>query len=209
MERRQFLKAAVAAAAVVTPSLAAASKKAETTTTTSVYSTTTLRSSPSPRPPHKFSDPQFIGKHFIVDDEPPCEACIQSHPVTPHDLMVTSDEIAFDLLGLPEEEKDKALKELKDNCAVLHSLVIHKMGELRQFHIFKTGRQVPKSTSLPNVVIQHSRQEGKTDPELLHAMLSKHAYSDQQLQVKFDRIVLPRFTKEAQERLAKRARPLF
>ncbi len=163
MQRRQFLKAAVAAAAVVTPSVVAA-KKIDSTTTPPRWDIKIKRNLEEIGKEYQFSYPKFIGKHYIVEDEP-CEACISSDPVTPHDLMVTSDEIAFDLLGLPEKEKDKALKELKANCAVLHSLVIHKMGELQQFYILKTG----------------------TSP------------------VEFDRIVLPKFTEEAQAHFV----PLF
>lgn len=53
-------------------------------------------------------------------------------PVTPNDLMATADQLAQELLGLPEGVKDSELRKLKQYNEVLHSLVRAKMDAIRQ-----------------------------------------------------------------------------
>lgn len=53
-------------------------------------------------------------------------------PVTPQDMEATADQLAMDLLGLPESVKDSELRKLKMHNPVLHSVVRAKMDEKRQ-----------------------------------------------------------------------------
>jgi len=53
-------------------------------------------------------------------------------PVTPEDLMTTADQLANELLGLPEGIKDSELRRLKQYNEPLHSLVKEKMNAMRQ-----------------------------------------------------------------------------
>lgn len=53
-------------------------------------------------------------------------------PVTPNDLLATANDIAQELLGLPEGVKDSELRKLKQYNEVLHSLVRAKMDQTRQ-----------------------------------------------------------------------------
>ncbi len=52
-------------------------------------------------------------------------------PVTPTDLMATADQLAQELLGMPEGQKDSELRKLKQTHPVLHGMVKEKMQDMR------------------------------------------------------------------------------
>ena len=53
-------------------------------------------------------------------------------PITPNDLMAAAEQLANEMLGLPESVKDSELRKLKQYNEVLHSLVRAKMDQQRQ-----------------------------------------------------------------------------
>lgn len=53
-------------------------------------------------------------------------------PITPNDLEAAADQLAQELLGLPESIKDSELRKLKQFNPILHSRVKAKMDEQRQ-----------------------------------------------------------------------------
>jgi len=55
----------------------------------------------------------------------------QNTPVTPNDLQAAADQLANELLGLPESVKDSQLRQLKQYNPTLHSLVRSKLDEKR------------------------------------------------------------------------------
>jgi hypothetical protein len=55
----------------------------------------------------------------------------QNTPVTPNDLQAAADQLANELLGLPESVKDSQLRQLKQFNPTLHSLVRSKLDEKR------------------------------------------------------------------------------
>jgi hypothetical protein len=52
--------------------------------------------------------------------------------VTPNDLEAAAEQLAQELLGLPESVKDSELRKLKQFNPILHSRVRAKMDEQRQ-----------------------------------------------------------------------------
>lgn len=53
-------------------------------------------------------------------------------PITPNDLQAAAEQLAQQLLGLPEGQKDSQLRELKQYNPTLHALVREKMDDIRQ-----------------------------------------------------------------------------
>lgn len=53
-------------------------------------------------------------------------------PVTPQDQMAAADQLAQELLGLPEGVKDGQLRQLKQYNEPLHALVLQKMNSRRR-----------------------------------------------------------------------------
>jgi len=53
-------------------------------------------------------------------------------PITPEDMMATADQLASELLGLPEGVKDSELRKLKQYNEALHSMVRARMDSKRQ-----------------------------------------------------------------------------
>ena len=53
-------------------------------------------------------------------------------PITPNDLQAAAEQLAQQLLGLPEGTKDSQLRELKQYNPTLHALVREKMDDIRQ-----------------------------------------------------------------------------
>lgn len=53
-------------------------------------------------------------------------------PVTPNDLQIAANDLAQQLLGLPESVKDSELRKLKQFNPTLHSIVSAKLSEIRQ-----------------------------------------------------------------------------
>lgn len=53
-------------------------------------------------------------------------------PVTPNDLQASAEQLANELLGLPESQKDSQLRQLKQFNPTLHALVRQKMDEIRR-----------------------------------------------------------------------------
>ena len=66
----------------------------------------------------------------------PVSAYIQSMgpnaPITPNDLQAAAEQLANELLGLPEGVKDSELRKLKQFNPTLHSIVRAKIDEKRQ-----------------------------------------------------------------------------
>jgi hypothetical protein len=52
--------------------------------------------------------------------------------ITPNDLQSTAEQLAQELLGIPESIKDSELRKLKQNNATLHSITRTKLDEARQ-----------------------------------------------------------------------------
>ena len=52
--------------------------------------------------------------------------------VTPNDLQTAAEQLANELLGLPESVKDSELRKLKQFNPTLHSIVRAKMDDMRQ-----------------------------------------------------------------------------
>lgn len=52
-------------------------------------------------------------------------------PVTPNDLQAAAEQLANELLGLPEGQKDSELRKLKQFNPTLHAIVRQKMDEIR------------------------------------------------------------------------------
>jgi hypothetical protein len=52
--------------------------------------------------------------------------------ITPNDLQSTAEQLAQELLGIPESIKDSELRKLKQNNATLHSVTRTKLDEARQ-----------------------------------------------------------------------------
>ena len=52
--------------------------------------------------------------------------------VTPEDLMQQAEQIAMQMLGMPYELRRSELLKIKKSNETLHSLVIAKMGQVRQ-----------------------------------------------------------------------------
>jgi hypothetical protein len=63
-------------------------------------------------------------------------------PITPNDMMATADQLANELLGLPEGVKDSELRRLKQYNEALHSLVRAKMDATRQRARTQGGAQM-------------------------------------------------------------------
>lgn len=63
-------------------------------------------------------------------------------PVSPQDMLATAEQLANELLGLPESVKDSQLRMLKQSNEVLHSLVKAKMDQLRNKAKTQGGAQV-------------------------------------------------------------------
>jgi len=55
-----------------------------------------------------------------------------STPISPEDMMAVADQLANELLGLPEGQKDSELRKLKQSNEVLHSLVRGRMDQIRR-----------------------------------------------------------------------------
>ena len=53
-------------------------------------------------------------------------------PVTPNDLQASAEQLAQQLLGLPEGQKDSELRKLKQHNPTLHALTRQKMDDIRQ-----------------------------------------------------------------------------
>ena len=53
-------------------------------------------------------------------------------PVTPNDLQASAEQLAQQLLGLPEGQKDSELRKLKQHNPTLHALTKQKMDDIRQ-----------------------------------------------------------------------------
>ncbi len=53
-------------------------------------------------------------------------------PITPNDLQAAAEQLANELLGLPEGVKDSELRKLKQFNPTLHSIVRAKMDDMRQ-----------------------------------------------------------------------------
>ena len=53
-------------------------------------------------------------------------------PVTPEDLMTTAEQLATELLGMPEGVKDSELRKLSQYNTVLHSIVKEIMTKQRR-----------------------------------------------------------------------------
>ena len=53
-------------------------------------------------------------------------------PVTPNDLQAAAEQLANELLGIPEGQKDSQLRELKQFNPTLHAIVRQKMDEIRR-----------------------------------------------------------------------------
>jgi hypothetical protein len=53
-------------------------------------------------------------------------------PITPNDLQAAAEQLANELLGLPESVKDSELRKLKQFNPTLHSIVKAKMDDMRQ-----------------------------------------------------------------------------
>lgn len=53
-------------------------------------------------------------------------------PITPNDLQAAAEQLANELLGLPESVKDSELRKLKQFNPTLHSIVRAKMDDMRQ-----------------------------------------------------------------------------
>jgi hypothetical protein len=63
-------------------------------------------------------------------------------PISPNDMMATADQLANELLGLPESAKDSELRKLKQYNEALHSVVRAKMDAIRQKAKSQGGAQV-------------------------------------------------------------------
>jgi len=70
----------------------------------------------------------------------------QNTPQTPEDMLASADQIAQQLLGMPEGVKDSELRKLKQHNEVLHSLVRSRMDQIRQDARTQGGSQVLAQT---------------------------------------------------------------
>lgn len=70
-------------------------------------------------------------------------------PVTPNDLQAAAEQLANELLGLPESQKDSQLRQLKQFNPTLHALVRQKMDEIRRNARMQGGAMLMQGGGAP------------------------------------------------------------
>lgn len=70
-------------------------------------------------------------------------------PVTPNDLQASAEQLANELLGLPESQKDSQLRQLKQFNPTLHALVRQKMDEIRRNARMQGGAMLMQGGGAP------------------------------------------------------------
>lgn len=70
-------------------------------------------------------------------------------PVTPNDLQAAAEQLANELLGLQESQKDSQLRQLKQFNPTLHALVRQKMDEIRRNARMQGGAMLMQGGGTP------------------------------------------------------------
>ena len=76
-----------------------------------------------------------------------------STPQTPEDQLEAANQIAQQMLGLPEGVKDSELRKLKEKNEVLHSLVRSKMDDMRSEARMQGGAMVMQQQQQANCLV--------------------------------------------------------